>query len=85
MSYVEQSEDKTSQLNASCMRTTLSFHIKRLKLLDLEYGNMDNEAAVKLATVLDCNNVLEQLWLRYNVLSADGAAVILSSLQILQR
>ena len=81
LSIVEQSEEKMSQLNASNMITTLSVLIKRLKLLDLEYSNINNDAAVKLATALNCNNVLEQLWLRGNVLGADGAAVILTSLQ----
>ena len=81
LSIVEQSEEKISQLNASYMITTLSVLIKRLKLLDLEYSNMDNEAAIQLATALDCNNVLEQLWLRGNVLGAVGATIILTSLQ----
>ena len=50
-------------------------------MLDLGHSNIKEEATVELATSLNCNNVLEQLWLRGNVLGADGAAVILTSLQ----
>ena len=81
LSIVEQSEKKLSQLDATKMLFSLSVIIKPLKVLDLEYSNIRKEAAVELATALGCNNVLEQLWLRGNVLSADGAAVILTSLQ----
>ena len=52
-----------------------------LKVLDLWYNDINKEAAVELATTLNCNNALEQLWLRGNVLGADGAAVILTALQ----
>ena len=52
-----------------------------LKVLDLWYNNINKETAVELATALNCNNELEQLWLRGNVLHADGAAVILTALQ----
>ena len=80
-SHVEQSKLKLSQLNATNMIVSLFSIIITLKVLDLEYNNINKEAAVKLATALKCNNVLEQLWLRGNVLGADGAAVILTSLQ----
>ena len=76
-----QSEQKLSQLNASKMIVSLTDIIKTLKVLDLGYSNISDKAAVELATVLNCNNALEQLWLRGNVLGADGAAVILTSLQ----
>ena len=81
LSFVEQSEKKLSQLDATNIIISLSVIIKPLKVLDLEYSNIRKEAAVELATALNCNNVLEQLWLRGNVLGADGAAVILTSLQ----
>ena len=81
LSIVKQSEQKLSQLNTPNMIMFLSSIIKMLKVLDLGYSNINKEAAVKLATALNCNNVLEQLWLRGNVLGADGAAVILTSLQ----
>ena len=47
-------------------------------MLDLGYSNIKKEVAVELATALNCNIVLEQLWLRGKV---DGAAVLLTSLQ----
>ena len=81
LSIVEQSEKKLSQLDATNIIISLSVIIKPLKVLDLEYSNIRKEAAVELATALNCNNVLEQLWLRGNVLGAVGAAVILTSLQ----
>ena len=81
LSIVEQSEKKLSQLDATNIIISLSVIIKPLIALDLGYSNINKEAAVELARALNCNNVLEQLWLRGNVLSADGAAVILSSLQ----
>ena len=77
----KQSEQKLLQLDAANMIVSLSRTIKILRVLDLGHSNIKEEAAVELATALNCNNVLEQLWLRGNVLGADGAAVILISLQ----
>ena len=81
LSIAKLGEQKLSKLDATNLIFSLSSIIKALKVLDLGYNNINNEAAVQLATALKCNNVLEQLWLRGNVLGADGAAVILSSLQ----
>ena len=81
LSIAKQAEQKLPQLDATNMISSLSSIIKTLKVLDLEYSNIKKEAAVKLATALNCNNVLEQLWLRGNGLSADGAGLILTSLQ----
>ena len=81
LSIAKLGEQKLSQLDATNLIFSLSSIIKALKVLDLGYNNINKEAAVQLATALNCNNVLEQLWLRGNVLGADGAAVILSSLQ----
>ena len=78
---VEQSKQKLFSLDATNMIISLFDIIESLTVLDLEYSNINKEAAIKLATALNCNNVLEQLWLRGNVLGADGAAVILTSLQ----
>ena len=78
---VEQSEKKLSQLDATNIIISLSVIIKPLIVLDLEYSNINKEAAVELERALNCNNVLKQFWLKGNVLGADGAAVILSSLQ----
>ena len=81
LSMVKQSKQQLSELDGVSVIITLNSCIKTLKVLDLGYSNINKEAAVKLATALNCNNVLEQLWLRGNVLGADGAAAILSSLQ----
>ena len=81
LSIVEQSEQKLSHLDTIKVINSLFSIIKSLKVLDLEYSNIKEEAAVKLATALNCNSVLEQLWLSGNVLGTDGAAVILTSLQ----
>ena len=58
---LKQSEQKMLALDAKSMIISLSSIIKTLTVLDLEYSNITKEAAVKLATVLNCNNVLEQL------------------------
>ena len=81
LSMVKQLKQQLSELDVVSVIITLNSCIKKLKVLDLEYGNINKEAAVKLATALNCNNVMEQLWLRGNILGADGAAVILTSLQ----
>ena len=78
---LKQLKQKLSLSNATNMIISLSSIIKILKVLDLGYSNINKEAAVELATALNCNNVLEQLWLKGNVLGADGAAGILTSLQ----
>ena len=78
LSMVKQSKQQLSELDASNMIISC---IKTLKVLDLGYSNINKEAAGELATALNCNNVLEQLWLRGNALGADGAAVILTTLQ----
>ena len=74
-------QHKLSQLNATKIINSLSNIIKMLKMLDLGYSNINSEAVVELATTLNCNNVLEQLWLKNNVLGPDGADVVLTSLQ----
>ena len=81
LSPAKQLEQRMSQLEATNMIISLFVIIKSLKVLDLGHSNINKEAAIKLATALNCNNVLEQLWLTSNVLGADGAAVILTSLQ----
>ena len=81
LSDTKQLEQRLSLLDSANIITSLSTVIKNLTVLDLGYGNINKEAAVELAMALNCNNILKQLWLRGNVLGADGAAVILSSLQ----
>ena len=58
--------------------------IKQLEVLDLQYINIGKHEASKLADALHHNEVLEQLWLRENVLCDEGAAVIINSLQNLK-
>ena len=81
LSIAKHSEQKLSQLDAARIILSLSTVIETLTVLDLEYSNIKKEAAVTLAESLNYNNILEQLWLRGNMLGADGAAVILTSLQ----
>ena len=81
LAMAKQLDQKLSQLDAKSIIKLLSGIIKSLKVLDLEYSNIREEAAITLSEALNCNNVLEQVWLRGNILGADGAAVILTSLQ----
>ena len=81
LSIAHQLEQKLSELDAISMISSLSIVIIKLTVLDLEYSNIKKEAAIILAEAMNCNNVLEQLWLRGNILGVDGAAVILTSLQ----
>ena len=81
LSIARQSEQKLSKLNATNMIICLFNTIKTLKVLDLGYSNINKEAAVELAKAINCNNILEQLWLRSNALDTDGTALILTSLQ----
>ena len=57
--------------------------ISKLRVLDLEQTNIDEVAAFELAALLECNSVLEQLWLGGNQLSAAGAIFVLNSLAYL--
>ena len=55
--------------------------IKKLKVIDLEFSNIDEDAAFELAAMLHYNKVLKQLWLKGNKLNAAGALFILNSLE----
>ena len=57
--------------------------LKRVKVIDLENNNIDEDGSLELATALHSNNVLEQLWLRGNKLNTAGALYILNSLEYL--
>ena len=81
LSTARQSEQKLLKLDATNMIVSLINIIKTLKVLDLGYSNIKLVAAVKLAHALKYNSVLEQLWLRGNILDDEGAALILNSLQ----
>ncbi|XP_065913984.1 protein NLRC5-like isoform X2 [Dysidea avara] len=73
--------EKTLQIDASSVISILTDVIKDLKILCFEYSNIGEHAARQLALGLDKNNVLEQLWLRGNILCDEGAASILNSSQ----
>ena len=75
---------KLSKINAAVLTSALHNVIKQLIVLDLQYSNIGKHGASTLADALHHNEVLEQLWLRGNVLCDEGAAVILNSLQNLK-
>ena len=81
LSAAKSSFQSLLQIESEVIISTLSDSIKRLVVLDLEYSNIGEDAALKLAEAIQCNNVLEQLWLRGNVLCDKGARLILDSLQ----
>ena len=81
LSSAKSSFQSLLQIESEVIISTLSDSIKRLVVLDLEYSNIGEDAAFKLAEGIQCNNVLEQLWLRGNVLCDKGAGPILNSLQ----
>ena len=55
--------------------------IKKLKVISLEFNNIDESAAFELAAMLQYNKMLQQLWLKGNKLNAAGALFILNSLE----
>ena len=55
--------------------------LEKVKVIDLEHSNIDEDASFELATALHSNNVLEELWLRGNKLNTAGALYILNSLK----
>ncbi|XP_065915191.1 uncharacterized protein [Dysidea avara] len=81
LSAAKSSLQNLLQVESEVIASTLSNSIKTLVVLDLEYSNIGGDAATKLAEGIQCNNVLEQLWLRGNVLCDRGAGLILNSLQ----
>jgi len=72
---------KLSHIDSITVISTLAETIKGLKTLDLEYSNIGEEAASKLAAALHHNDVMRQLWLRGNLLCDGKANLILSSLK----
>ena len=81
LSAAKSSLQNLLRVESEVIVSTLSNSIKTLVVLDLEYSNIGGDAATKLAEGIQCNNVLEQLWLRGNVLCDRGAGLILNSLQ----
>ena len=57
--------------------------LEKVKVIDLENNNIDEDAALELAITLHSNNVLEQLWLRGNRLNTAGGLYILNALEYL--
>ena len=76
---VQETKENLSQINSKVMVSSLKI-IKRLKVVNLEDNNIDEDAAIQLADHLHYNNVLKQLWLRGNELYDNGASVVLQSL-----
>ena len=69
-----------AQLEAKKMISSL-YILEKVKVIDLEDNNIDEDASFELATALHSNNVLEQLWLRGNKLNTAGALYILNLLE----
>ena len=78
----QQVKRKLEQINAKKMISSLCM-LGKVKVIDLENNNIDEDASFELATALHSNNVLEQLWLRGNKLNIAGALYILNSLEYL--
>ena len=77
-----QVKQKLVQVDAKKIISSLSI-LQKVKVIDLENNNIDEDASFELATALHSNNVLEQLWLRGNKLNTAGALNILNSLEYL--
>ena len=73
---------KLAQVDAKNIIFSL-YILEKVKVIDLENNNIDEDASFELAIALHCNNVLEQLWLRGNKLNTAGALYILNSLEYL--
>ena len=79
---IQQAKQKLEQIDAQKLISSLCI-LEKVKVIDLENNNIDEDALFELATVLHSNNVLEQLWLRGNKLNTAGALYILNSLEYL--
>ena len=76
----QEAKQKVVQIDTKKMILSL-YILKKVKVIDLENNNIDEDASFELATALLSNNVLEQLWLRGNKLNTAGALCILCSLR----
>ena len=76
---VQETKENLSQIDSKVMVSSLKI-IRRLKVVNLEDNNINEDATIQLADHLYCNNILEQLWLRGNELYDNGASVVLQSL-----
>ena len=77
-----EAKQKLAQIDAKEIIQSLII-LKKVKVIDLEFNNIDEDAAFELAATLHSNNVLEQLWLRGNKINTMGALYILNSLEYL--
>ena len=75
-------KQKLLQVDAKKMISSL-YILEKVKVIDLENNNIDEDTSRELAAALRSNNVLEQLWLRGNKLNTAGALYILNSLEYL--
>ena len=74
---------KLAQIDAKKMISSLHI-LEKVKIIDLENSNIDEDASFALTTALHSNKVLEQLWLRGNTLNTTGALYILNLLEDLK-
>ena len=77
--YSQEATEKLSQINSRAIMSSLQI-TRKLKVINLENNNVNENAAIELAEHLHYNNILEQLWLRGNELYDKGALVVLRSL-----
>ena len=78
----QEAKERLTQINTRKIISSLCI-LEKVKVIDLENNNIDEDASFELATALHSNNVLEQLWLRGNKLNTAGALYILNSLEYL--
>ena len=64
---VQKAKQTLLQIDSKAMMSSLQI-VRRLKVINLENNNIDEDAAKQLAGHLHCNNILELLWLRGNEL-----------------
>ena len=79
---VRETKEKLKQINTKKMISSL-YILEKVKVIDLENNNIDEDVSFELAKALHSNKVLEQLWLRGNKLNTAGALYILNSLEYL--
>ena len=77
---IQEAKKKLAQIDPKKIISSL-YILEKVKVIDLENNNIDEDASFELATALHSNNVLEQLWLRGNKLNTAGASCILCSLR----
>ena len=79
-SFLTTEQYQISEIDATNLVYFLTI-LRKLKVIDLELLNIDENAAFELAAAIQCNGNLKQLWLRSNTLNATGALFIFNSLK----